>query len=437
MEIKRVGTVGSQQTSSGQNTTNDVKKQDKQIDFSAQPREEQSNADKLELKTNRSQPTPEIKKSTNWFTAWLRDEDKVSTDGKDDGKLSFGESLKSIGKGLMGIVKAAINHPIMTGATIAAAVGINILTGGAALPVMVALGAATGAGLIGFGVYGAATATTDGEAKSSYEKVGNGIFALGASVFGAKSALNSAAKAGVTSAKGAQNMNAIQATWQAIKSTPEALKVSGINAKANILTWSTGTIHPHSNIMRKDVHQAYSKPNEPKVYRFNPNGTPDEILANNPQVQYDAAAKKYYIQTSWGEKSYIQPGKEYMIAEYGPGDYNAIEGVEFSKTYVNSDAFAKTGAREYIDPTTLKYGEWTPATKQAPVSFKVMPEGTKYASAEGVHTLQKDSVMMIDGQGRPYQNTIAKLVGRNTDFSPQAMEALRKVAPELPELQAK
>ena len=64
MEIKRVGTVDSQQTSSGQNTTNDVKKQDKQIDFSAQPREEQSNADKLELKTNRSQPTPEIKKST-------------------------------------------------------------------------------------------------------------------------------------------------------------------------------------------------------------------------------------------------------------------------------------------------------------------------------------------------------------------------------------
>ena len=450
MEIKRTGetTEVKQTVAVEKNATKNEPKKEKVVNFSTNPEKAtEANTDKLELNTKTKtegakEPTdveaPKAeKKSSNWFTAWLRDEDKVSTDGQDDGKLSFWESAKSIGKGFIGIVKGVINHPIMTGATIAAAVGLNVLTGGAALPIMVALGAVTGAGLIGVGAYGAATAKTDGEAKNAFEKVGGGIFALAGSFLGAKSALNVASKAGVQSAKGAQNMNALQATWQSIKSTPEALKVSASNIKGNVLTWTTGTIHPNSNFMRKDVYHAYSKPNEPKVYRFNPNGTPDEILANNPQVQYDAAANKYYIQTSWGEKSYIQPGKEYMIAEYGPGDFNAIEGVEFSKTYVNSKVFAQTGAREYIDPATLEYGKWTTATKQAPVSFKVVPEGTKYVSAEGVHTMQKNSVMMIDGQGRPYQNEIPKLVGRNTDFSPEAVAALKKAAPDVPELQAK
>ena len=80
----------------------------------------------------------------NSFSAWLSDEDKVCTDGTDDGKISAGEALTSFGKGLAGIVKTAINHPVMTGLSVAAGIGLTIATGGAALPVMAAAGAAIG-----------------------------------------------------------------------------------------------------------------------------------------------------------------------------------------------------------------------------------------------------------------------------------------------------
>ena len=86
----------------------------------------------------------------NGFQRWIYDVDKVCTDGQDDGKLSFGEKLKSFGKGLCGLVKAAIKKPIATAATVAAGVVIGALTG----PVVVAgIGLACGLGMLGVGAY--------------------------------------------------------------------------------------------------------------------------------------------------------------------------------------------------------------------------------------------------------------------------------------------
>ena len=108
----------------------------------------------------------------NGFQRWLYDVDKVCTDGKDDGKLSFGEKMESFGKGLGGIVKAAIKNPIATTATVAAGVALGALAG----PVVVAgIGLACGVGMLGVGAYKASKADNDGDAKQAWETIGTGV----------------------------------------------------------------------------------------------------------------------------------------------------------------------------------------------------------------------------------------------------------------------
>ncbi len=361
---------------------------------------------------------------TSWFSDWLNDRDKVCTDGKDDGSISFGEGLESFGKGLMGIVKGVINHPIATAATVAAGVGLTVLTGGAALPVMIAAGAATGAGMVGYGAYKAATADTDAEAKQAWETMGNGTFTLVASVAGAKPALNAASKAGVTSAQGAKNMNAFKATVQAFKSTPEALKMSGLNAKGNILTWTSGTVHAHSNALQ-GAEPYMSKANDVQAYRFNPNGTPDEILANNPGV-FRGADGKYYLPNKWNpnEPYLIDTSKEQMIMLYGGDDMAVCDGAIFKGSYVNTSDFKANGALNYQDPAKLQYGQVVDVTKQAPGAFKVMPEGTKIQTLEGTRTVQQGEVVALDHAGNPYATTPKNILKRNTGFTPQAEQTL-------------
>ena len=180
-----------------------------------------------------------IREKIGWdgLADWLDDKDKICTDGKDDGKLSFGETMESFGKGLAGLVKGAMNHPIATAVTVGVGAAAVALTGGAILPVMVAAGATIGTGMIGVGAYKAATADNDADAKRAWEIIGTGTFTAGASLVGAKTSLNQANKAGVISAKGAKDMSAGKALVQNFKSIPESLKQSCLNSKGNIHTW--------------------------------------------------------------------------------------------------------------------------------------------------------------------------------------------------------
>lgn len=355
---------------------------------------------------------------------WLEGKDKVCTDGKDDGKIGFWEGLKSFGKGLGGIVKSVIQHPIITGAAVAAGAALTFLTGGAALPALVAIGAATGVGMIGYGGYKAATAETDAEAKQAWETIGTGTFALGTSVLGAKTALNQAAKAGVTSAQGADDMNTLQATAQCFKSSPEVLKVSGQNIVGNIKTMTTGVVHAHSNQLQ-GAHEYMSKANDVQAYRFNPSGTPDEILANNPGV-FRGADGKYYLPNKWNpsEPYLIDTSKEQMIMLYGGDDMAVCDGAIFKGSYVDKAAFHANGALNYQDPTKLQYGQVVDVTKQAPGAFKVMPEGTKIQTLEGTRTVQAGEVVALDHAGNPYATTPANIVKRNTGFSVSAEKEL-------------
>ena len=180
-----------------------------------------------------------VREKIGWtgLADWLDDKDKICTDGKDDGKLSFGETMESFGKGLAGLVKGAMNHPIATAVTVGVGTAAVALTGGAILPVMVAAGATMGAGMIGVGAYKATKADNDADAKRAWETIGTGTFTAGASLVGAKTSLNQANKAGVISAKGAKDMSAGKALVQNFKSIPESLKQSCLNSKGNIHTW--------------------------------------------------------------------------------------------------------------------------------------------------------------------------------------------------------
>jgi hypothetical protein len=387
---------------------------------------------KLKITTKPAEQTDKSKtesKKSNWFSDWLNDKDKVSTDGKDDGSISFGEAMKSMGKGLIGIVKGAIKHPITTVATIGTGVALTVATGGAALPVLIALGAGTGAVMIGKGTYDAVTAKTDGEAKAAYENIGNGIFALGASALGAKASLNAASTAGVTGADGASELNTVEALAQNFKVLPEALKVSGQNIEGNVLTLATGNVHAHSNQLQGS--NAYmSKANDVQAYRFNPNGTPEEILANNPGV-FRGADGKYYLPNKWSpEEPYlIDTSKEQMIMLYGGDDMAVCDGAVFKGSYVDTQSFKADQALNYQDPTQLTYGEVVNVTKQAPGAFKVMPEGTKVETLEGTRTVGKGEVVALDHEGNPYVTTPANILKRNTGLSDDAMNALCDMDP--------
>lgn len=175
----------------------------------------------------------------NVFTDWLQDKDKICTDGKDDGSLSFKEGSLSIAKGLLGgIPKAMINHPLATLATVGIGAAATALTGGAILPLLTTIGIASGVGMAGYGAYKAANAKTDGEAKQALESLGMGVATTGLSVVSAGKALDSAAKAGVKSASVADDASTMTKVAQLFKSIPESLKVSKYNAKSFLQTWN-------------------------------------------------------------------------------------------------------------------------------------------------------------------------------------------------------
>ncbi len=388
------------------------------------------NSQQKNVNTENNNKTQE---NSSWFSDWLDNKDKVCTDNADDGKLSFKEAASSFGKGLLGVVKSVIKHPIKTGLAVAAGAALTVATGGAALPVLVAAGVTIGTGQIGYGIYKAATAKTDGEAKQAFETIGNGTFAVTASALSAKGALNAASKAGVSSANTAKDANIIQSTVNCFKTVPNAITQSAKNIKGNFLTAATGTIHANSNALRKGQVGYMSKANEAQAYRFNPNGTEEEILANNPGVFKDANGH-YCIPNKWNpEEPYIiDTSKEQMIMMYdGTSDMAVCDGGVFNGSYVDTAAFKATGELNYQNPANLEYGKVVNVTKQAPGAFKIVPESTKVQTLEGVRTVGTGEVIAIDHTGSPYVTTASNILKRNipldTEKSVKGFEVLKQL----------
>ncbi len=134
------------------------------------------------------------------------------TDGKDDGKISFWEKLKS---GVTGIVKSVVNtvkdivtNPgklLLTIGTVALCIACPAV--GVALA---AAGVVGGVVKVGKGIAQASGADTDAEAKAAWEDIGSGTFQVAVSVAGVKGGLKAmknvegSAMAGLSKGAGAK-----------------------------------------------------------------------------------------------------------------------------------------------------------------------------------------------------------------------------------------
>ncbi len=133
-----------------------------------------------------------------YISDWWSDRDKISTDGKDDGKISTGEKAEFLAKGFAGgIVKSIAKNPVES----AVAIGGTAVVAYGATSALAALGVAAGpivaAGLVlvglGFGakaIYdglkGAKEADNDGTAKAGYEEAGTGAAVVALSALGGR-----------------------------------------------------------------------------------------------------------------------------------------------------------------------------------------------------------------------------------------------------------
>ena len=164
--------------------------------------------------------------------------DGSCTDCYDDGKISFGEGVKSFFKGAVKSVTNMFSSPKNFLKTLAVGVGSAALiavTGGAATPFLIAGGAIAGGVQVGKGIYDASQATTDAEKKQALENIGGGTATLAMSVAGAKSYAKTTGNALIGKGSLATYKNAASQSvanvktnfgnlTSSIKSAPSALK---------------------------------------------------------------------------------------------------------------------------------------------------------------------------------------------------------------------
>ena len=107
--------------------------------------------------------------------------------------------------------------------------------------------------------------------------------------------------------------------WQTLKSSA---KVSTENIKGNIAYLKDGVVTQEATIARRGMQTSFQGDGKPvEAYRINIDKTltVEQNLANTPGLSYEMSTGQYYVQTSWGAKSYVNPdaAKGYMYVKYG------------------------------------------------------------------------------------------------------------------------
>lgn len=167
----------------------------------------------------------------------------TTSDGKDDGKISFKEKIKNFGEGLVKPIKTIFSSPknmAITAASIAGGAALIALTGGAAAPVMVAAGLVGGTVQVGKGIYKQVNAKTDNEARMAWQDMGSGTFTIGASAAGAKSSLKAA------KVDGAKNMSTIKAIGKCLVDLPKNIKTSFKNISSKVSATPVTNVPPEA-----------------------------------------------------------------------------------------------------------------------------------------------------------------------------------------------
>ena len=210
-----------------------------------------------------------FRKLTPEVSDWVEDKDKGCFDRKNDGKISLKEGIEYGIKGfLFGAVKEVIKHPVATAVAVGVGVTLTAVTGGAALPVMAAVGAAASAATVGYGAYKVAAAKTDAEAQQGCETIGMGVFGLVTATLSSKNALDKAAEAGVVGAKRAEDATYVESLGQCFKTTPEALKVSGKYISEAVQSFKNSVKIATYNLTKSNASSAENFENEKMVLGY-------------------------------------------------------------------------------------------------------------------------------------------------------------------------
>ena len=353
----------------------------------------------------------EKKNIFNEFTDWYND--NKCNDEADDGSLEIGEFAEEYSKGLFcGIIDTVVEHPVMTGLAVAGTVAATVLTGGAIAPFLIGAGVVSSGVAIGKGAYDYATAETDGDAKNAARQMGTGTMGAVLSVFGAKAALNSASAAGVKSAQGAENMNALQATAQCFKSIPESLQVSASNVKGNFLTLTTGVVHRGSNQLQGG-QQGVSKATSADVKKLDLSGTQEEVLARySDSGMFVGDDGNYYIPNKWSASEPYLAQEGNVLMKYDTDDFAVCARSVFEKSYGTTESY-NAGNFQYSTVDSLKSDAYINATKQAQTQGVQLPSGTKVQTLEGPRTVQNGEIVAIDVEGNPYVQPVSKFESKN------------------------
>lgn len=164
-------------------------------------------------------------------------------DGKDDGKLTFGESVKSIFKGAVKSFTNMFSSPENIAKTVIGGVACAALiavTGGAATPFIIAGGAVMGGIQVGKGVYDASQAKTDDEKRAALENVGSGTATIAMSLAAGK-AYSNATGSSLTSISTYKEAaaNSINNAQSFMKLTPSAAKaeIASVTSLDQSINW--------------------------------------------------------------------------------------------------------------------------------------------------------------------------------------------------------
>lgn len=180
------------------------------------------------------------------------------TDGKDDGKIGIfsavGNAIKGVGKTIVNGVKGMFTNSegkFSLGKTLlsvgTAAVCIAFPAVGVAA---CAIGGAMGAVQVGKGIYNAATADTDAEAKEAWQNIGGGAFTVATSAVGAKAGIN-AVKSTSTATNGLASLDDTATLGQKLT----ALGKDMVSSSKNQYTKVSQSLSPYAKAVEYKYQQ--------------------------------------------------------------------------------------------------------------------------------------------------------------------------------------
>ena len=185
------------------------------------------------------------------------------------------------------------------------------------------------------------------------------------------------------------------------------------------------------------IHEGQSQSPARAIKKIDFSGSPEEVCAKNPPLQYDKARGKFYREVSWdGGKTkqpmYIEENDPngYFMINYGeqPWDGALLGGTEAIKSYVEPEPYNTNGTKVALEPAKMDYN-WTTASKAAPVRFAKVPEGIKgVVGKEGFQPItDNNQVVAIDVKGQPYINTAQYVLDNTKGLDTDAIRLLDDV----------